>query len=230
MYFFIGDSNTEHLGRNYLNTDNTNVFYTIWTGPTLLINFCKSKIIMQRILFLTKFLINYHGANSKFHFIFSFGQIDLRTIFYNFLIIEKYFKNSKTMINEYINNINETLLILKNELKKNSRSLKFKFYFKEINPSSARKGTTPKKNKIITANKKMIEPIFGSLKQRQKWRKELNFRILKNKNKNYVFLHNLKEITKKRKDIFNNKVGDGNHLTNSKLIIKFQKKLIYKNN
>ena len=228
IYFLIGDSNTEHLGRNYLNTDNINIFYTIWTGPTLLINFCKSKIVMQRILFLTKFFINYHGTNSKFHFIFSFVQIDIRTIFYNFLIIEKYFKNSKTMISEYINNLNETLSILRNELKRNKKSLKLKFYFKEINPSSARKGTTPKKNKIIAANKKMVEPIFGSLKQRQKWRNELNSSILKNKKKKYEFLHNLKEITKKRKDIFNNKLGDGNHLTNSKLIIKFQKKIIYK--
>ena len=132
------------------------------------------------------------------------------------------------MISEYINNLNETLSILRNELKRNKKSLKLKFYFKEINPSSARKGTTPKKNKIIAANKKMVEPIFGSLKQRQKWRNELNSSILKNKKKKYEFLHNLKEITKKRKDIFNNKLGDGNHLTNSKLIIKFQKKIIYK--
>ena len=95
----------------------------------------------------------------SFIFIFSFGQIDIRTIFYNFLIIEKYFKNSKTMISEYINNLNETLSILRNELKRNKKSLKLKFYFKEINPSSARKGTTPKKNKIA-ANKKMVEPIF----------------------------------------------------------------------
>lgn len=147
VYFLIGDSNTEHLGRNYLRSDNTNVFYTIWTGPTLLINFCKSRIIMQRILFLTKFFINYHGTNSKFHLVFSFGQIDLRTVFYNFLIIEKYFKNSKAMINDYIDNINETLLILKKELRKNKKLLKLNFYFKEINPSSARKGTAPKKKK-----------------------------------------------------------------------------------
>ena len=51
----------------------------------------------------------------------------------------------------------------------------------------------------------MVEPIFGSLKQRQKWRNELNSSILKNKKKKYEFLHNLKEITK-RKDIFNNKL------------------------
>ena len=84
----------------------------------------------------------------SFILFFSFGQIDIRTIFYNFLIIEKYFKNSKTMISEYINNLNETLSILRNELKRNKKSLKLKFYFKEINPSSARKGRLQKRIKL----------------------------------------------------------------------------------
>ena len=33
----------------------------------------------------------------------------------------------------------------------------------------------------------MVEPIFGSLKQRQKWRNELNSSILKNKKRNMNF-------------------------------------------
>ena len=230
VFFIIGDSNSEHLGRNYLAAVTKNVFYTIWTGPTLLVSFCKSKVIMEKIIFLTKFFINYHGSNSKFHFIFSFGQIDIRTIFYNFLVVEKYYKNSKYLIKDYIDSINEALKILKNKIKKNKKSLKFIFYIKEINPSSSKKGTLPKKNLINSINKKRIEPIFGSLEQRKKWRKELNLKILNNKKKKYRFLFNVKEICDHKNDIFNKKYGDGNHLTNMKLIIKFQKRLILNEN
>tara|TARA_Y100000590_G_C15726931_1_gene1015573 strand:- start:425 stop:1363 length:939 start_codon:yes stop_codon:yes gene_type:complete len=230
IYFFIGDSNTEFLGRNYKeNYNKENIFYTIWTGPTLLFSFFKSEIILKRVLFFINQLIKYHGANSKCHFIFSFGQIDIRTIFYNFITVEKYYKNHKFLINEYIKNLNDIVDIFKKKVKKENKKIKICIYFKEINPCSPKtKWWLPKKNQINALNLKLAYPVFGSLKDRVKWWSQFNLRIKNNINKKYIYLKNDKCIANNKR-LFNTKYGDGNHLTDSSKIIKFQNKLIYSN-
>ena len=226
IYIIIGDSNSEFLGRNYKKNAKTKcIFYTLWTGPTLMISFCKSKEILDKTIFLIQKIIYLHGVNKKYHFVFSFGQIDIRTVFYNFLIVEKYFKNEKEIINNYVTSFNEIVKIFKKKIKQKFKNLKFEMYFKEINPSSGKKGSLPSREKINSLNRKLAFPVFGELKQRVRWRNKLNKNLLNYKGRVYKFILNDKRITNKS-GIFDKKYGDGNHITDNNLIIEFQKNLI----
>lgn len=174
--FIVGDSHCEYYGRNFKFVQkNYNInFYSIWSGPTLLINFANNKnLIIETFEKIKKI-----NDGSKIIVIFTFGEIDIRTAFYKLIYIYKIFKNENELINHYLISLKNMVAFIEDEIAKKIVKCKIKVYFKEITPTTQEIGYTPKNltelNKIL---KKNPFPVLGLNKKRRKWHEALNNKI-----------------------------------------------------
>ena len=170
-------------------------------------------------------IIKKFGKSNKYHIILTFGEIDIRTSFYQFLKVYKTHENLEILLNDIINSLNETIFLIKKKLKYPNN---LKFYFKEPTPTTNREG-------YLTTNieevKKLIFslqfPIMGKASDRVIWHKSLVEKLKRN-NDNLTFL----EISKNNyndKGAINQKFSDDHHITSAKLIQEFQNFLINNN-
>ena len=194
------------------------MFLSIWLGPILLLNFCKSVYSINRSIFFLNKIFKKFGKTKKYHIILTFGEIDIRTSFYQFLKIYKTHQNLEILLNDIINSLNETIFFIKKKLIFYNN---VKFYFKEPTPTTNIEGN-------LTTNKKDVEklissesmPVMGKVSERTIWHKSLVEELKKNK-KNYNFL----EISKKHyndKGAINKNFSDDHHIIDDKLIQNFK--------
>ena len=102
-----------------------------------------------------------------------------------------------------------------------------KFYFIDIIPTTNKDGANPKTLKQIKKIRHNNEyPVFGSLKQRIKWRNVLSKGIQQKAKKfNLKFLKLEKEAFNKVGSLNESKSEDGDHITDLNLLQKIQKKI-----
>ena len=115
---FIGDSHSDYYGRNFKNAKFNENFLTYHTGPTLLITFATSREIILRIYDFILFLKNINSNKKKINIIFSFGEIDIRTFFYQTLYLDNNFNNETIFINFIVNSFKDNFESLNLMLKK----------------------------------------------------------------------------------------------------------------
>ena len=228
IYAFIGDSHAEFYGRNFITkNDNEKFFITYHTGATLLLTFGTSINLLKKIFNFIKLLKNFNlKKNCTLNVIFSFGEIDVRNIYYQYIKLDKSFKDEKNLKNFIEENFFDNFLVLQKMIKKN-KIKKVRFFFKDITPTTYKKGYRPKNNKDLDKIRKTNAfPVIGSIKQRVYWRKLLSKRI-----KIMCKKHDLKFISLKKENF--NKNGtinkfntfDGFHISNLNLLNDVQRKI-----
>lgn len=223
VVIFIGDSHAEFYGRNYTTNMNNNVlFLSLWLGPALLTNFSKSAYSINRSVFFLNKVFRLLGNSNKYHIIFTFGEIDIRTAFYQLLKIFKTFKNSDELSRNIVQSFNETIFLIKKKFKSN---LDINYYFKEPTPTTNKNGYIIKNNedlkRIISSSNDL--PVLGSVSERVDWHNTL-VKELKLNNNNCTFLELSKDHYSNQGSI-NKDFSDDHHITNHKLIIEFQNSL-----
>ena len=201
--------------------NNNVLFLSLWLGPALLTNFSKSAYSINRSVFLNK-VFRLLGNSNKYHIIFTFGEIDIRTAFYQLLKIFKTFKNSDELSRNIVQSFNETIFLIKKKFKSN---LDINYYFKEPTPTTNTNGCIIKNNedlkRIISSSNDL--PVLGSVSERVDWHNTL-VKELKLNNNNCTFLELSKDHYSNQGSI-NKDFSDDHHITNHKLIIEFQNSL-----
>ena len=119
--------------------NNNVLFLSLWLGPALLTNFSKSAYSINRSVFFLNKVFRLLGNSNKYHIIFTFGEIDIRTAFYQLLKIFKTFKNSDELSRNIVQSFNETIFLIKKKFKSN---LDINYYFKEPTPTTNKKTDT----------------------------------------------------------------------------------------
>ena len=223
---FIGDSHSEYYGRNFKNGKFIGNFLTYHTGPTLLTTFATSRELILKIHDFIVFLKNINPIKEKINIIFSFGEIDIRTFFYQSLYLDKNFYNELTLINFIANSFGDNFEILDLMLKK-KKIKNIKFFFKEMTPQTYKKNFIPKNLKELEKIRKINNfPVLGKLNDRIRWSKKLS-KIMEQKCKylNIKFLKLSKENYSKSGSINPKFSLDNCHITEMKLLQKIQKKI-----
>lgn len=222
---FIGDSHSEFYGRNFTKYKNNDHYLCYWTGPTTLVNFCTSTYLLNSILSFINFIYIINKKKcKKINIIFSFGEIDIRTFFFENIYINKLFKNQKILIKFIVNNFSISIRYINDKTKK-LKIKNIKYYFKEIGPTSNALGLNSKdeyeiKNDI--AKKKF--PVLGRINERVTWRKQLMQSIKRN---NIIKILKISPSSFNVKGAINNyKSIDNNHITDVDELIKTQKNII----
>lgn len=219
IFIVLGDSHAEYYGRNF-NNDKKIKFLSVWLGPLLLLNYCKSKKHIDRTFFFLKKIINFFGKEKKYYLIISLGEIDIRSSYYQFLKIHKLFKNLDEITSEYISSLNDTLKLIQKNFKN------IKIFFKEPTPTTNKTGYNPltlEEVNNITKNDKF--PALGSIVDRAGWHLRLVESLKKDLDKNFFFASINSEDYNKFGAI-NENFSDDHHILDNDSIQKFQKKLI----
>lgn len=212
---YIGDSHAEFYGRNFAeNNDQKNIFLSIWTGPTLLLSFCKSNEIYNKTIFLLKKIISHYGYKNNYNLILCFGEIDVRNLFYQILYVFN-LKSEDELIKDYEVSLKKIIQIYSKIFPN------LNFYFYEIAPTTNIKGHEPKnQNEIDQIYLKEKFPVLGNLQKRIYWQKKLCDKIeqltdhLTYINRSQSHYNNLRGINK----IY----GDDFHITKKNKIIELQ--------
>lgn len=225
LNLYVGDSHIEFYGRNIeFEGSDKNLNITFWTGPTLLTTFSTSKKILNDILKIVKFLEK-KVSFKKINLILSFGEIDIRSSFYQILKIDKSFNNLSELILFIVKNFKIKIKEL-NKIPLFSKTQN-KIFFKFIQPTPNKEGFVINRNKIHKIFKNQTFPVLGSIRDRVKWRNCLE-KSLNNSAKELDIIYikaNLKMFDKNNFAI-NKKISiDNNHTTDLKQIINFQKKI-----
>jgi len=223
IYIVLGDSHSELYGRNYSSNFNKNCkFITLWLGPILLIKFLKSYFLMNRSIFFINKIINIFGRSKRYHIIFSFGEIDIRSSFFRTLELNKSCKNIDVLLNNYSKLIRKKISEMKNKI---NNKTNIYFYFKEPPPTTSKNGYLPKsRNEMIKIYETEEYPIFGKVTDRVYWYKKFKTKILEN-----IDLYDYLENSKKCFDIngaLNQNISDDIHVNSEEIIQEFQNKLI----
>ena len=221
---FVGDSHSEFYGRNFKNDKFNHYFLCYHTGPTLLTTFATSRELILKIYDFIVFLKKINLNKKKINIIFSFGEIDIRTFFYQALYLDKNFNNETTFINFIANSFEDNFEILNLMLKK-KKIKNIKFFFKEMTPQTNMKSFKPKNSKEFEKiRKKKDFPVLGKLKDRIRWSQKLS-KIIKKKCEylNIKFLKLSKENYSKSGSINSKFTLDHCHITEIKLLKKIQK-------
>jgi hypothetical protein len=223
---FVGDSHAEFFGRTFFNTDSDKLFLTFHTGATLLSEFGSSTYVINKIYKMINFLRSYClRSHVKLNVIFCFGEIDVRTFFYQKIKIEKIYKNTSDYSNSLSKNFHKNFVNLRKILIQ-KEIVNVNFYFNDIVPPSSKKYYLPENLKVIQKIRTFIQfPNFGTLKKRISYRKNLiqNMKIrLKNEQIKFLDLNKNEEkiIYLSRKNSI-----DGHHVTDFKLIKKIHKQI-----
>ena len=164
------------------------------------------------------FFLNGKNYNDKIAVI-ALGTIDIRAIFYEFLVT-KTVKNESELLTLFTSGMNNFI--------KNLRPLLKKRGFKKIGIieifNTNKDGQNPKNySEIKKIKMKNPYPTFGSKSQREIWSKKANKIIKKLAKKNEIsFISNQMHLQKNSKKILN----DGIHLSSKNLIQKINENII----
>jgi hypothetical protein len=224
IIIFLGDSHAEFYGKNFKSNKKKNrLFLSVWLGPALLTNFSKSAYSINRSVFFLNKIFNKFGKSNKYHIILSFGEIDIRTAFYQFLKTYKTFENLDDLLKDTIQSLNQSIFLIKEKL---SPEYDVKFYFKEPTPTTNMNGQEVKNksdmNKLIITSNNFL-PVLGTLSERIEWHKSLVEKLRLN-TKSYEFLKISKDHYNDIGSI-NRNFSDDHHIVKNKLIIEFQNSL-----
>ena len=230
IFIFVGDSHAEFYGRNFLFNNTKKKFFTYHTGPTMLTTFGTSRKLILKIFQFIKFIENFYSKNKpEINIIFSFGEIDIRTYFYQELKIDKNFASEKEFIDfiskQFIENFKYLKsLILFNKMKK------INFFFKEMTPQTYSKYFTPKNSYHLQRIRENSNfPVVGNLKNRVMWSKKLSIklRLICNQNK-IKFIQLNKNVYDKNGSLKKKISFDDGHISNLTDLIEVQKKIMSK--
>lgn len=223
---FIGDSHAEFYGRNFESTKLNETFFTYHTGPTLLTTFATSRELILKIYNFIVYLKKNTQKKIKINIIFSFGEIDIRTFFYQTFYLDKNFNNEESFIkfiaNSFEDNLNSLSLMFKEKKLRN-----INLFFKEMTPQTYLKNYRPKNikefEKIRATNP---FPVIGKLNDRIRWSNKLSKNIEKKCNNMEIkFLKLSKENYGKSGSINPKFTIDDRHITEIKLLQNIQKKI-----
>jgi hypothetical protein len=221
---FVGDSHAEYYGRNFIKKKN--FFLTYHLGPVLLMSFSISQNLSDKIFNLIKY-INIFKSKKTISIIFSMGEIDIRNIYYQMLILEKKFRNENDLSKFIATNFVRSYENIYYKLKKKN-ILNIKFYFLEIPPVTIKKFYLPKNLKQLEKIRLKNEfPIIGSLNQRIKWRNNLSKNLESICKKNHI---NFLKLDKKNFDSKGGAINklksiDLGHISDVNLISSLQTKI-----
>ena len=223
---FIGDSHAEFCGRNFVSKKYYNNFYTYHTGATLLSTFGTSDDLLMRIFyFINLFKKKFYKEYTKINIVFSFGEIDIRTFFFQSLKVDKSFKNENLFFKFLADNFFQNFTRLHSLVNKKNEK-KIHFFFKGITPPTYIKNYTIKNLKEFDKIRSSNDfPILGLLKDRIRWNKKLSKIIERKCNKNIKFIKLDKENYAKDGSLNSKKSVDNIHLDDVVLIKKIQKKI-----
>ena len=230
IFIFVGDSHAEFYGRNFINNDSKKIFFTFHTGPTLLTTFGTSRKIIIKIFEFIKFIQKYFSKNKpEVNIVFSFGEIDVRTYFYQELKLDKNFLNEKEFLNFISNQFAENFKYLKSLISMN-KIKNINFLFKEMTPQTYSKYFTPKNsfqlNKIRNKNE---FPVFGKLKDRVMWSKKLSIKMKSICSQNKIKFIKLSYNVYDKNRSLNKKITfDNGHISNLSDLVDVQNKAILK--
>lgn len=216
--FFIGDSQAEYLSRT-INDDKDILSFnskSLWLGPSLVIGLNSRAIVDQMINKISLFL---NSKNENKMAILTLGTIDIRAIFYEF-IITKTVKNEQELFMLFKNGLENFIKYLKPVLKKKG--------FKKIGIieifNADKKGLCPKNYMEIKKIKnKNPFPTFGPKKKRELWTKKTNEIIKELAKKNMIHF-----ISNQVYSNYNNEkiLKDGVHLSSKKIVMKINESII----
>ena len=212
---YIGDSHAEFYGRNFAeNNDTKNIFLSIWTGPTLLLSFCKSNKIYSKTIFLIKKIISHYGYKNNYNLILCFGEIDIRNLFYQILYVFN-LKSEDELFEDYADSLKKIIEIYSEMFPD------LNFYFYEIAPTTNIIGKEPtNQNEIdeISLNEKF--PVLGNFRKRIYWQKKLCEKI--KQLKNYLTYISRNKSHYNEIGGINKVFGDEFHITKKNKIIELQ--------
>ena len=216
---FIGDSQTEYLSR--IINDGKDILSfnskSLWLGTSLVVGL-NSNTTVRKMINKVDFFLNGKNYNDKIAVI-ALGTIDIRAIFYEFLVT-KTVKNESELLTLFTSGMNNFI--------KNLRPLLKKRGFKKIGIieifNTNKDGQNPKNySEIKKIKMKNPYPTFGSKSQREIWSKKANKIIKKLAKKNEIsFISNQMHLQKNSKKILN----DGIHLSSKNLIQKINENII----
>jgi hypothetical protein len=223
---FVGDSHSEFFGRNFYNSDNDKLYLTFHTGPTLLSEFGSSNRLIKKIYKIIKFLKLYFLKQYvNLNVIFCFGEIDVRTFFYQKIKIEKIYKNTNDYSHFLSLNFYKNFVNLKKKLMK-KKITNINFYFNDIVFPSRKKYHLPKNIYQLRKKKAFIKfPNLGTLKNRITYRKNLIQNMKKKLISEKIKFLDLSRNCQKIVYLSKKNSIDGFHVTNFKLIKKIHQQI-----
>ncbi len=216
--YFIGDSQAEYLSRTINDYNDILSFNSksLWLGPSLVIGLNSGAVVKQMINKISLILNN--KKENKIAII-TLGTIDIRAIFYEF-IITKTVKNEKELFTLFRSGLENFIKNLKPILKKKG--------FKKIGIieifNADKKGLCPKNYMEIKKIKKRNPfPTFGSKRRRELWTIKTNKIIRELAKKNMLhFISNQVNSNHNNEKI----LKDGVHLSSKKIIVKINESII----
>lgn len=230
LSIFIGDSHSEYYGRNFLNKHyNNSKYLTFWLGPKMLFSYGTDININLKILKLLKFLNLLKGNKVPIKVIFCLGEIDVRSIFYQLLFLDKSFSNEGKLIK----NIGSCFFKNFSYLFDQTKDLNVKYFFLDIHPTTFLKGRSPKSiNELRKVRSGDNYPVLGSINERVVWRNKLSNYFKTNCKRNIEFIKSQKSFFGKKGVLNKNlamitakKYFDKFHIVNVKELYKLQKKI-----